>query len=69
MFYSCIGIVREITVLLGYAFAGYGTNLMVEWLINGQAVEDEVSQLTFFEVYFCTSFRWMVDVMVIVFKV
>lgn len=38
--------------LLGYAFAGYGTNLMVEWLINGQAVEDEVSQLTFLKFTF-----------------
>lgn len=38
--------------LLGYAFAGYGTNLMVEWLFNGQAVEDEFSQLTFLKFTF-----------------
>lgn len=38
--------------LLGYAFAGYGTNLMVEWLFNGQLVEDELSQLAFLKFTF-----------------
>ena len=38
--------------LLGYAFAGYGTSIMAEWLFNGRVVEDELAQLAFLKFTF-----------------
>ena len=38
--------------LLGYAFAGYGTGIMAEWLFNGRVVEDELAQLAFLKFTF-----------------
>lgn len=48
MYRNCKGDYR----LLGYAFAGYGTNLMVEWLFNGRVVEGELAQLAFLKFTF-----------------
>ena len=38
--------------LLGYAFAGYGTSIMAEWLFNGRVVEGELAQLAFLKFTF-----------------